>query len=134
MIPSTSSKIFDYSDLSLLFKVHPKYADIIPVVGTEAIKNSIRNILMTKKGERPFNPIFGCNVSSYLFEMADSYTTAMIREEIFFALAEHEPRIKVQEVIVTDLPDSNSYDINITCLIVDSRVVADIKLTLERIR
>ena len=134
MIPITSSKVYDYSDLSLTFKIHPKYADIRPIKGIDAIKNSIKNILLTKKGERPFNPRFGSNVSSFLFEMIDDHTSGMIRDEIFESLEEFEPRIKVREVVVTPSPETNSYDINVTCLIIEERVVADIKITLERLR
>jgi phage baseplate assembly protein W len=134
MIPIVSSKIEDYSDLSLSFKLHPKYADIRPITGIDAIKNSIKNILLTSKGERPFNPFFGCSLRNYLFELAGPDTESSMREEIYQAIEDHEPRVKIKEVTITDDSDRNAYNINLTLLIIEERVVGDISLTLQRLR
>ena len=56
-----------YSDISLKFTIHPAYHDIRPLTDLEAVKAAIINIVLTNKGERPFNPYFGCNVTKLLF-------------------------------------------------------------------
>ena len=134
MIPIVSSKYSDYSDLSLSFKLHPKYADIRPLSGIDAIKNSIKNILMTGKGERPFNPYFGCSLREFLFELANSDTISSMREEITQAIEDHEPRVKIRDLLITDDSERNSYNINMTLLIIEERVVGNMSLTLKRLR
>jgi phage baseplate assembly protein W len=134
MIPIVSSKYSDYSDLSLSFKLHPKYADIRPLSGIDAIKNSVKNILMTGKGERPFNPFFGCSLRTFLFELATSDTVSSMREEIYQAIEDHEPRVKIRDLTITDDSDRNAYNINMTLLIIEERVVGDMSLTLKRLR
>ena len=94
----------DYQDLDLKMKLHPAYGDVRPVKDVDAIKGSIKNILLTKRGERPFNPEFGCDLTKYLFEPVDIITTNMIKEEIIYSLTEHEPRVKVNNITVTDDP------------------------------
>lgn len=134
MIPLVSAKYSDYSDLSLSFKLHPKYADVRPLSGIDAIKNSVKNILLTSKGERPFNPFFGCSLKSFLFELANSDTISSMREEIYQAIEDHEPRVKIRDVTITDNSERNAYDINMTLLIIEERVVGDMSLTLKRLR
>ena len=123
-----------YRDLSLGFRVHPEYGDISPVKDLEAIKNSIRNILKTTRGEKPFNPKFGCGLKNYLFEPADGITKASIREEIMYSIGIQEPRVKVTDVAIEDYPDKNAYAITISTVIVNTQQQFDLQLLLERLR
>ena len=60
------ARVRPYTDLDLRFKPHPNFGDVVPLKDIAAIKNSIRTILLTNKGERPFQPNFGCNITGYL--------------------------------------------------------------------
>ena len=123
-----------YRDLSTKFKIHPAFGDVRPLRDIDAIKNSIRNILLTRKGERPFNPKFGCNLKQYLFEPADPITKASMDQEIKYSIGEQEPRVEIQNVVIDDKPDENAYHITISVLILNRNETADVELYLERLR
>jgi phage baseplate assembly protein W len=123
-----------YRDLSLGFRAHPEYGDISPVKDLEAIKNSIRNILKTNRGEKPFNPKFGCGLKNYLFEPADGITKASIRDEIMYSLGIQEPRVQVTDVAIEDYPDKNAYAITIFTTVVNTQQQFDLQLLLKRLR
>lgn len=129
----------EYKDLNLAFKINPLASadgrgDIRPVKDINAIRNSIKNILLTRKGERPFNPLFGCNLKDYLFEPADPITTASMRSEIYETLGNQEPRVKVKEVAIENYADRNAYAITITVLIVNTQQQVDVEFYLKRVR
>jgi phage baseplate assembly protein W len=124
----------EYKDLDLKMKVHPVYGDVRPSRDVEAVKGSIKNILLTRRGERPFNPLFGCNLTAYLFEPVDPITTSLMEEEILYSLKQHEPRIEVRNITITDEPDRNAYNITLEVTIINSQTDADLTLILERLR
>jgi phage baseplate assembly protein W len=65
------------------------------------IEEAIRLILGTAPGERPMRPEFGCRINEYVFASADGGTANAIAAEVKHALRRWEPRIDVQEVLVT---------------------------------
>lgn len=123
-----------YRDLDLRFKLHPLYGDIAPVTDVNAIKNSIKNILLTRRGEKPFNVRFGSNVTDYLFENATRLTKRQLGDEIAYSINEHEPRVKLTEVLITDDADNNSYVIRLDMIIISTQKEIDISLILKRLR
>jgi phage baseplate assembly protein W len=94
-----------FSDIDLKFKQHPLTKDLVPLVDADAVKNAIKNIVLTNKKERRFNPSFGGNVRNYLFENLDFITTEAIKEDIIDLISEYEPR-------VTNVRVANVSDIN----------------------
>jgi phage baseplate assembly protein W len=95
------------------------YTDISPKLNTEPLKNedaimaSMGNILATPTGSVPGHPEFGCGMDKYLFEQIDLLTVQMIKEEVQYALARWEPRIKVLDVEVKEDLDYNRIDIKV---------------------
>ena len=68
-----------FKDLSVTFKKHPVTDDLVTVKDKAAIVQSITALLLTKKGERPFQPNLGCNIQNVLFEPLDYASGAVIR-------------------------------------------------------
>lgn len=64
-----------------------------PLTELEEIKQSVRLILTTRRGERPFRPSFGTRLDRYAFETMDTTTCNLIRQEVIAALQTWEPRI-----------------------------------------
>lgn len=62
---------------------------------SSAIQESVNNILKTKPGERLFNPMFGCDLDSLLFEPIDEFTTLLIKQELLKCISRWDPRIRV---------------------------------------
>ena len=100
-----------FRDVSASFKVNPITDDLIVVTDASAIARSIRNLIMTVPGERPFNPTLGSNVSRLLFDPMDQMTSMSIRSEIKHTINTFEPRVELLEVIVNPNFDENEYDI-----------------------
>jgi len=89
-----------FKDLSLDFTPHPVSGDVRPVINEVAIKRSIINLIRTKKGTRPFNPFYGCNLSDYLFAYEPGFTEFNMKKEITDAISRHEPRVIVNQIDV----------------------------------
>lgn len=64
-----------------------------PPTELEEIAQSVRLILTTRRGERPFRPKFGARLDQYAFEGMDTTTCNLIRQEVVSALQAWEPRI-----------------------------------------
>ena len=96
-----------FRDISLSFKRHPVTNDLVAIKNEDAIKRSIQNIVLTVVGEKPFEPIFGTNINSSLFELNTSIEAIGIREQIRSAITNFEPRVDNLEVAVTVDADSN---------------------------
>lgn len=94
--------------------IHPITGDALLASDLDAIKNSIKNIILTPRGSRPFNPEFGSNIISLLFELADTTTEVSIRDEIIKSIRKFEPRVKELSVTSRFQPDRNAYEITLT--------------------
>ena len=106
--------IATYADLDFNFVIHPTSKDLVVVKDISAVKNSVRNLVLTSFGERPFQPMLGSRLRSLLFENADAITAITIKQEIERCIKEYEKRINAVRVSVTDLSDQNAYSINVT--------------------
>ena len=100
-----------FKDISASFQINPLNNDLIAVTNTTAISRSVRNLILTKKGERPFEPELGSGVYDLLFENMDNQTASLIRDEIFTTLINYEPRIELSEVFVTPNFEDSSMDV-----------------------
>lgn len=123
-----------YSDIDLSFKAHPNTGDITTSRDVEAIKQSVRNLISTNPGERPFSPTLGSRVRGLLFELVDPFTAISLKEAIKEVLLNFEPRIDVLEVSVIPEEDNNRYRISISYQIITSLSTGDVTFYLERIR
>ncbi len=100
-----------FKDVSATFQINPLNRDLIQLKNATAIARSLRNLIMTVPGERPFNPVLGSNVTSLLFETLDNLTASSIKSEIINTIENFEPRVKLNEVIVKANPDENQFDV-----------------------
>ena len=96
-----------FKDINLSFKRHPVTNDVITVSDEDAIKRSVKNIIFTILGEKPFEPEFGSVVNDSLFELSTSLNEMRVADEIKQSLLNYEPRIDNTEVTVSVYPDSN---------------------------
>jgi len=129
-----TSRNVPYSDLDFKFKPHPNFGDIIALKDITAIKNSIRNLLLTGYGERLFQPQIGCGITNYLFEQLTPITVASIRQSIERTFKYHEPRASVVSIDIKDQSDTNSLFVSVSVKILNVPELVDIELYLERLR
>ena len=96
-----------FKDINLSFKRHPVTNDLITVKNEDAIKKSVKNIIFTILGEKPYVPFFGTSINNSLFELANPLDHIRISDEIKSTLLNYEPRISNIKVNVANYPDSN---------------------------
>ena len=96
-----------FKDINLSFKRHPVTNDVLTVSDEDAIKRSVKNIIFTILGEKPFEPEFGSVINNSLFELNTSLNEMKVSDEIKQSLLNYEPRIDNTEVTVSVYPDSN---------------------------
>ena len=102
-----------FKDISATFQINPLNRDLIGLKNGNAIARSIRNLILTVPGERPFNPVLGSQVTNLLFENLDKLTASTIKTEIINTRQNFEPRVRLNEVIVKANPDNNEFDVKI---------------------
>lgn len=124
----------DYSDLDLDFFKHPTTNDVTRKVGTEAIKRSVRNLIMTNFYDRPFQSYIGSDVRALLFENADPFTAVRLQQAIESCLINFEKRISVQSVVVSEDIDNHGYNVRIEYVILNKEQPIIQTIFLERIR
>ena len=100
-----ASKVF--KDINLSFKRHPVTNDVVTIRNEDAIKRSVKNIIFTIIGEKPFQPLFGSVVNQALFDLTTEYDEILIQDEIKSSILKFEPRISNLKVTTTVYPNSN---------------------------
>ena len=96
-----------FKDITLSFKRHPVTNDVLTIRDEDAIKGSVKNIIFTILGEKPFEPNFGSVISESLFDLNTSLNEVRVSDEIKQSLLNYEPRIDNINVTVTVAPDTN---------------------------
>ena len=128
------SKKKPWRDLDLGLTVHPIRKDIIPLKDDAAIKNAVRNLLVTNAYERPFQPSLGANLKGFLFEPGDAITRINIKNRVSQTLKRHEPRIAVNSVDVIDRTEQNAYQINVSYTIKEYDTQENVQIILRRLK
>ena len=106
-----------FKDFNLNFKPHPVTEDLQVVKDSADIKQSIKSLLLTRKGERLFNSDLGTGLSDLLFEPLDFGTAAIIRDEIFTVIDNYESRVEIITLNVDTNFEDNGYDIELEYVI-----------------
>ena len=96
-----------FKDINLSFKRHPVTNDVVTIRNEDAIKRSVRNIIFTILGEKPFEPNFGSVINESLFDLNTNLSEIRVSDEIRSSLLNYEPRISNIDVTVTVAPDTN---------------------------
>jgi phage baseplate assembly protein W len=88
-----TSRIKGWKDLDLSLTLHPIRKDIIPLKDDNAIKNAVKNLLITNFYERPFSRDIGANLRALLFQPADVITEISLKENIKRVIKKYEQRV-----------------------------------------
>ena len=107
-----------FKDLSASFQTNPLSNDLIALKNESAIARSVRNLILTGQGERPFQAVLGTGVSRLLFENMDKLTASAIRSEIRTTIENYEPRVEINEIIVEADFEKNAFDVTLQYFII----------------
>lgn len=124
----------DYSDLDLDFIAHPVTGAVVVKKGAEAIKRSVRNLILTNFYDRPFRSNIGSNVQNLLFENPNPLIEIFIKNAIEEVLVNFEPRVKLLNTAVQLDMDNNAYNITLSYIILNRGEPITQTVFLERLR
>ena len=113
-----------FRDVSMSFKKNPLNDDLILLKNANAIARSIKNIVFTFPGEKPFNETFGSRVSRLLFDNFDDLTASNIKDEIESSIRRFEPRVRLRSVRTKPDFEGNAFDVKIVYDIIGADVPA----------
>lgn len=123
-----------YSDFDLSFLKHPNTKDVTILKDIDAVKQSVKNLVLTARGERPFQPLLGSNIRQLLFEPVDDFTALDIKEEVSITLQNFEPRARILSIDVVSEPDNNRFRLSIDFQMITNLETGTASFYLERIR
>jgi phage baseplate assembly protein W len=123
-----------YSDIDFTLARKPVAGDIALSYDNQAVIRSIRNILLTKRFEKPWNPGFGTNIDALLFENISYLAAGALEKEISNAIANYEPRVNLKQVVVKPVADKNAYSVTLTFFISNATQPTTVTVFLERNR
>tara|TARA_Y100001938_G_scaffold127961_1_gene181308 strand:- start:695 stop:1117 length:423 start_codon:yes stop_codon:yes gene_type:complete len=121
-----------FSDLDLTFTAHPVTGDIVTKKDANAIRQSIKNILLTNHYERPFKPNFGADLRGMIFEANDPIIGQRIKERIVEEIKILEPRVGRATIKV--IQNDNTVDVSVAYTISGSSSVQEVEFTISRVR
>ena len=127
-----STRIF--SDLNLNFTKNPATKDVARLTDVEAVKRSVRNLVLTNRFERPFHPEIGSSVRELLFENISPLTAVLLKDRIAEVINNFEPRAGLVDVNVNDQPDRNEYVVTVSFYVLNSPEPTDVTVYLQRLR
>jgi len=123
-----------YKDLDIFFTPHPVTGDITVKTDTDAVRRSVRNIILTNKYERPFKPNFGGSLRDMLFELDTAPKIRRVKERIVKTVETFEPRVNNVSVILEESQDANTIRCTIFYNINNSVSNQRVEFTLTRTR
>ena len=126
------SKSRSFKDIGVNFSRNANTKDVAIVKNDNAIKQAVKNLIMTTPGEKPFQPNVGSRISELLFEPLDPFTADSIKEEVINTITQYEPRVSVNDVFVKINFEKNSFDVELVYRITGLPTVETIEFVLQR--
>jgi hypothetical protein len=123
-----------YSDFHMDFFKNPVSLDLAVNRDEEAVKQSIKNLLLTDRGERPFQPNLGSDIRKMLFENLTPNTSLVMREMIRETVEQYEPRANLIGVDIIATPDNNAVRVVVVFNVINSEEEVTLVTTLTRVR
>ena len=131
---NSSRSVKTYSDLNLNFTRNPATGDVARLTDIEAVKRSVRNLVLTNQFERPFHPEIGSSVRALLFENVTPLNAILLEDRIREVIINFEERAQITNVRVIDDADRNGYRVIINFQVLNSVENVTITEFLQRLR
>jgi len=134
------SKELTFSDVNVSFTPHPVTGKLPVLKNADAVKRAVRNLILTNKYERPYQPNFGGNIISQLFELntengnVTSVDRFAIRNQIETTINNYEKRAKVTDIQTEFNEQTNQLNVTIRFQIVNQRLPVDLTISIQRVR
>ena len=129
----SQSKIY-FSDFLTVFRRNPRSGVLEKITNSDSVRQSLKNLILTNRGERFYQPTVGGDVNALLFENVDNFTAGDLQEKIVFTIRNNEERVQDLDVQVDPHPDMNEYRVIIYFTIINNNTLNNLNLTLKRVR
>lgn len=123
-----------YSDFYKDLTINPISLDLSTRKNEESIKESLKNLILTDRGERLMQPNIGSDVRASLFENASPVTLKILEERVRDVINNYEPRVSVINVDVTSLYDDNRVRVTIYFYVKNREDPISVDVFIERVR
>ena len=130
-VVSTKKRV--YKDLDLTF-ARAANNDVFKKTDAAAVKQAVKNILLTNRLEKPFNATFGGNLNRFLFELSEYFDEQEIEDEIRETIQAYEPRARVTSIRAEVNPDINDIKVTVVFQILNTLQRETLELSLARLR
>jgi len=131
--PRTASQEF-FSDFTKNLEQIPGRQELARVINENAVKESIKNLIQTDRGERLFQPNIGCDIRGSLFENMTPDTIIILEENIKRTINTYEPRCNLRDVEVLGNLDTAELSVRIVFSVINSTSVNSLIIDLSRVR
>ena len=121
-----------FKDISMAFSKNAFTLDVGVVKNDNAIKQAIKNLVLTVPGEKPFNTVVGCRVREMLFEPLDAFVADAIQDEIINTINQYEKRVQLRSVQVVPYGENSKLAVTIVYQVVGIPIVEEVKFVLQR--
>lgn len=122
-----------FSDFNTSLAVHPVKKDLSLKTDENAVKQSVKNLILTNKGERLMQPEVGSKIRSLLFENFSPQTVQLCKDYIRETIENFEPRAQIIEINASPDPDNNNLNVGVTFAVINNDNPVTLELSLERI-
>jgi phage baseplate assembly protein W len=123
-----------YSDFYKDLTTNPISNDLATRKDEDAIKESLKNLILTDRGERLMQPNLGSDVRASLFENATPVTLKILEERVRDVINNYEPRVSLIDVNVTSLYDDNRVQVTIYFYVKNNEQPLSVDVFIERVR
>lgn len=132
--PITTSVKRTNSDIDCSFERNPTTNDVYKKTEAAAVRQSIKNLLMTNRGSVPFKPVYGGNLESFLFQLDTEIEAYDIEEAVRTQIELFEPRAVLRRVTANIQGDYNSVSLTIVFQVINTPKVVTMELAISRAR
>lgn len=123
-----------YSDIDKDMTINPVTKDITKKANENAVKESMKNLLLIDRGELPFQPQIGSNIRKLLFENLTPTTLVMMKDLIVETLENYEPRANIIDVNVNASTDGHEVYVKVIFSVINNEKPVTLDVILERVR
>lgn len=131
-MPAPTREIF--SDIDINFIANPITGKLQRKTNRDAVRQSVKSLILTDFYERPFKSEIGCNLRYYLFELFTPATKQQMENAVKEVIENYEPRADVIGVLVEDRPDMNALTVSVAFMISNDPSPVILDVILERVR
>lgn len=134
LVTANTKKVDIYSDFKKDLSISPLSNDLSLFKNEDAVKESIKNLVLTDRGERLMQPNLGGNIRAMLFENMTPAGLKLIEDQVRTVIEIYEPRAKVMDVIVNGNLNDNAVRVTVKFFIVNQEQPVELNVFLERTR